>query len=74
MLNNETATGGDNMGVGDQRERTVFLSCESGATSIEYAVMVAGIAVVIVSAVYALGGTTLGLYESVQAAFDLVMN
>ena len=51
-----------------------FRHSDEGSTAIEYAVMVAGIAVVIVATVYALGGTTLGLFEAVQGAFDLVMN
>ena len=51
-----------------------FRRSDEGATAIEYAVMTAGIALVIVATVYALGEKTLGLYQAVQGAFDLVMN
>ena len=53
---------------------TSFLTCDAGSTAIEYAIMIAGIALLLVSVVYALGGTTLGLFEAVQGAYDLVMN
>jgi len=43
---------------------------ESGATSIEYAMIAAGIAVAIVSAVQTLGTEVNSLYTSVQGAFQ----
>lgn len=45
-----------------------FLRDERGATAVEYAIIAAGIAAVIVSAVSALGTTVKGLYEAVSAA------
>jgi len=51
-----------------------FRRSDEGSTAIEYAIMIAGIALVIVATVYALGEKTLGLYEAVQGAYDLVMN
>jgi pilus assembly protein Flp/PilA len=47
----------------------MFWSDESGATSIEYAIIAAGIAVAIVSAVQALGTKVTALFTSVQSAF-----
>lgn len=47
-----------------------FLNDRSGATAIEYALIAAGIAMVIVSVVQALGTTTAGKYQSVQDAFQ----
>jgi pilus assembly protein Flp/PilA len=47
-----------------------FIRDEKAATSIEYALLAAGIAVAIVAAVNGLG-TTLGVkYDTVKAAFD----
>jgi pilus assembly protein Flp/PilA len=47
----------------------MFLANETGATSIEYAIIAAGIAVAIVSAVQALGSKVNGLYTSVLTIF-----
>jgi pilus assembly protein Flp/PilA len=49
--------------------RARFGRHQSGATSIEYAILAAGIALVIVSAVQTLGTQLNALYTSVQAAF-----
>lgn len=46
-----------------------FWSDTRGATSIEYAMIAAGIAVAIVAAVQALGTTVTSLFTSVQSAF-----
>jgi pilus assembly protein Flp/PilA len=46
-----------------------FIFDESGATSIEYAIIAAGIAGVIIVVVYSLGGSVTGLYDSVAAAY-----
>ena len=43
---------------------------EAGATSIEYALIAAGIAVAIVAAVEALGTNVTALFTSVQLAFQ----
>ena len=48
---------------------TAFWSDTRGATSIEYAMIAAGIAVAIVAAVQALGTTVTSLFTSVQSAF-----
>ena len=45
-----------------------FLRDERGATAIEYAMIAAGIAVAIVAAVNALGGSVKGMYDTVAAA------
>jgi pilus assembly protein Flp/PilA len=47
-----------------------FWNDESGATAVEYALMVALIAVVIIVAVTALGTTLEGTFEDVEAAVD----
>lgn len=47
-----------------------FVSDQSGATAIEYAIVAGGIAVVIVTVVYALGQTTAAKYQSVQDALQ----
>ena len=47
---------------------TRFLKDESGATAIEYGLIVALIAVVIIAAVTAIGGTLQGTFEDVDAA------
>ena len=47
-----------------------FLSNESGATSIEYAIIAVGVAVVIVVTVQSLGATVKGSYVSVQTALN----
>ena len=45
-----------------------FVKDESGATAIEYALIAAGIAVLIASAVQGLGSSVKGQYVSVQTA------
>ena len=45
-----------------------FLINETGATSIEYAIIASGIAVVIVGAVQGLGSAVKGSYVAVQTA------
>jgi pilus assembly protein Flp/PilA len=50
------------------REIRSFLRDERGASSIEYALVAAGIAVAIVSAVNSLGDTVKGMYETVATA------
>ena len=54
------------------RDRFVkrFFSDESGATAIEYTLMAAGIAMAIISAVFALGSTLETKYTGFGAAFD----
>lgn len=47
-----------------------FLSDDSGATSIEYAIMGSCIALVIVAAVNGLGGKVLAQYTSVSSALN----
>ncbi len=47
-----------------------FAACERGATAIEYALIAGGISVVIVGAVTAIGVDVVGLFTSVQSAFD----
>lgn len=46
-----------------------FALDESGATSIEYAVIAAGVAGVLIAVVYSLGGGVTELYERVTAAY-----
>lgn len=48
---------------------TRLMADESGATAIEYAIIAAGIAAVIVGAVNMLGTSVLGLYTTVVADF-----
>jgi len=45
---------------------------ERGATAVEYGLMVALIAVVIIGAVTALGGNLKGMFESVSGSIDAV--
>lgn len=45
-------------------------SDEAGATAVEYAIMVAAIAAVVVAIVFTLGGQTLVLYDSVVQAWS----
>jgi pilus assembly protein Flp/PilA len=52
----------------DTRAIRSFLRDERGASSIEYALVAAGIAVAIVSAVNSLGDTVKGMYETVATA------
>jgi pilus assembly protein Flp/PilA len=47
-----------------------FLTNESGATSIEYAMIAVGVAVVIVATVQGLGATVKQNYVSVQSALN----
>jgi pilus assembly protein Flp/PilA len=47
-----------------------FIRDETAATSIEYALIAAGIAIAIVTAVNSLGTTLGGKYGTVKAAFD----
>jgi pilus assembly protein Flp/PilA len=47
-----------------------FWTDVNGATSIEYAMIAAGIAVAIVSAVQALGSNVTNLFTSVRSAFQ----
>lgn len=51
-------------------DSAVILGSERGATSAEYAVMVAAVAAVIVVAVSALGNTTLHLFEPIGTFFQ----
>ncbi|MFJ6453684.1 Flp family type IVb pilin [Paenarthrobacter sp. NPDC091669] len=44
-----------------------FTKDEKGATMVEYGIMVAGIAVLVIAAVFALGGEILGLFNNVAA-------
>lgn len=51
------------------RERlTQFVRDERGATAIEYALIAAGIAAVIITAVNVLGGTVASRYDAVETA------
>lgn len=45
---------------------TRFVKDESGATAIEYGLIAAGIAVVIIIAVQTLGGTLNGVFETIN--------
>jgi pilus assembly protein Flp/PilA len=45
-----------------------FLTDETGATSIEYALIAAGIAVAIIAAVNSLGTTIAGKYDTISTA------
>jgi pilus assembly protein Flp/PilA len=47
---------------------TAFLNDESGATSIEYSVVAAGIALAIVTAVVRLGTTVQGMFTAISTA------
>ena len=47
-----------------------LMADESGTTAIEYAIIAAGIALVIVGAVNLLGTNVLGMYDIVIAAFN----
>jgi pilus assembly protein Flp/PilA len=46
-----------------------FLLDESGATSIEYAIIAAGVAGVLIAVVNALGGGVKDLYDRITAAY-----
>ena len=59
--------------MGYQREKSmhlvmVFLSNKKGATSIEYALIAAGVSIAIVTVVTNLGTTVNGMYSTVAAA------
>ncbi len=45
-----------------------FCNDESGATAIEYGLIAAGIAVVVIVAVQALGGTLNGVFEGINTS------
>jgi pilus assembly protein Flp/PilA len=47
-----------------------FLADDSGATAIEYSIIAAGIAVVIVLSVNAIGNSVKGAFESVSNGFN----
>ena len=46
-----------------------FMLDESGATAIEYAMIAAGIAGVIITVVYALGGGVVDMFDRISAAY-----
>ena len=52
------------------RKISAFLSDDSGATSIEYAIMASCIALVIIATVNGLGGKVLAQYTSVSSALN----
>ena len=52
------------------RIRKVFATNDSGATAVEYGLLVALIAAVIVAAVLALGGTLTGVFEDVNTDLE----
>lgn len=47
---------------------TATLACRKGVTALEYGVIAAGIVVVIMTAVIAIGGSLQGTFEAIQAA------
>jgi len=47
-----------------------FVRDESGATAIEYGLIAAGIAVAIITAVNAVGGSLTGLFNDIKAKLD----
>ncbi len=47
-----------------------FLRDDSGATAIEYGLIAAGIAVAIIAAVNAVGGSLSGVFNAVSASLD----
>lgn len=53
-----------------KREMVKFLKNESGATAIEYALIAAGIFVVIVASVNTLGTDVTGLFQEVSDGFN----
>lgn len=50
--------------------RKAFISDQSGATAIEYALIAAAIALAIAATIYLLGGDVNGLYEQLNGAFS----
>jgi pilus assembly protein Flp/PilA len=60
--------GWNSKGVSKMRTSVArFVKDESGATAIEYGLIAAGIAVVIIIAVNALGQTLLGIFEDINS-------
>lgn len=47
-----------------------LISCEDGATAIEYALIAAGIAIVILASVNFLGGSLVGTFDSIGCTLD----
>ena len=47
-----------------------LISCEDGATAIEYALIAAGIAIVILTAVNFLGGNLTGTFETISCTLN----
>ncbi len=45
----------------------ILLGSDEGATAVEYALMIAGVALLIVAAVFAVGGNVLVLFEGFAA-------
>lgn len=62
-------TGDSAIGIVSLKVAFMLSQSERGATSVEYAILVAGIAAVIVVAVAALGGQTLALFQPVTDFF-----
>jgi pilus assembly protein Flp/PilA len=54
----------------DMKEQLVRMRDEDGATAVEYGIMVALIAIVIIAAVFALGGTLSDNFSNVDACID----
>ncbi|GGD04227.1 Flp family type IVb pilin [Pyruvatibacter mobilis] len=52
----------------NKMQHTGFRSDDAGATAIEYSIIAAGIAAVIVTSVNLLGGTVSGMYDRVVTA------
>lgn len=48
-----------------------YLSCNKGATAIEYVLIASGVALAILAAVYAFGGDLSSLYSSLEATTDV---
>jgi pilus assembly protein Flp/PilA len=57
------------LGTETARQVRSFCKSESGATSIEYALIAAGVSIVIVVAVNAIGTSVKGSFESVSNKF-----
>jgi pilus assembly protein Flp/PilA len=54
----------------DMREQLVRMRDEEAATAVEYGIMVALIAIVIIAAVFALGGTLSTNFENVETCIN----
>ncbi len=52
-----------------QRLLERFLSCTSGATAIEYAMIAGALSIVIIGTVYQIGSTVQGNFEDVQDSY-----